>query len=243
MISVDFRPQVVRDVKIDIEFQDLVRKIQMSVPKPAIINAAKSTLKKIKGQWQPAFVFQWVKYSSDPEKGTGTLTLDDGTGLEINLGHSARFMNAAGHALAAVYTAGPQMDELSAAASDAQDFMALHFIDLIGLLVLEKTELIVKKEAEDTAQKFGWGVSPFLSPGSVHGWELQDQVNLTSFLPTQDIGIRLSKAGVFSPFKTISCLIGIGPGYENHKVGTTCRVCSRRETCTMRQTHNTGQAS
>ncbi|WDP88418.1 MAG: hypothetical protein HUN04_01120 [Desulfobacter sp.] len=240
---IDSPPHVDKTVKIHLEFSDLVQKIQMKSPNPAILQAAESAFDKAKGKWQPAMALQWVGYSPGPGKENGTITLPDGTGIRIHPGHSARFLDQAGDALAAVYTAGSQIDELAAAASEAKDFMGAHFIDLIGLLVLEKTEALVKQQAEEQAARRGWGVSPFLSPGSVHGWALEEQVCLASFLPLSDIGVSMSGTGVFSPFKTISCLIGIGPGYKSRKVGSTCRVCSRREHCTIRHNQNTGQAS
>lgn len=43
-------------------------------------------------------------------------------------------------------------------------------------------------------------------------------------------------AGPFlSPYKTISCLIGIGCGYQTTKVGATCQVCSKKDECPMRK--------
>jgi len=122
-----------------------------------------------------------------------------------------------------------------AEASRTNDFLGAHFIDLLGLLVLEKTEKYVKRLAQDKALLAGWGVSPFLSPGSVHGWDLAEQTKLAGCLPIKNINVGISENAVFSPFKTISCLIGIGPKYEPTEVGSTCQVCSKREDCRIRQ--------
>ncbi|SHO52042.1 hypothetical protein [Desulfopila aestuarii] len=98
-----------------------------------------------------------------------------------------------------------------------------------------RTGHIIKEIAEKTAEESGRKVSPFLSPGSVHGWELEEQFTLCSLLPLQSIGVALSSNGILIPFKSLSCMIGIGTGYSSSQVGTTCQVCSRNARCEMQQ--------
>ena len=81
-----------------------------------------------------------------------------------------------------------------------------------------------------------WGVGPFLSPGSVHGWDLGDQPSLCTLVPLDCIDVQLSESGILKPYKTIACLIGIGPEYKARTVGATCDVCSKNKPCEMRKT-------
>ncbi len=240
MICFEDRPTVNRKLDIKVEFQDLARKIQMSGTKPAILKAAEPVFKKNNGIWTPAAVFQWFEFDPGNSKETGYIVRPESLPLEIQMGYSKIFLAPARFVLAAVYTAGPELDDSSSRASRGGNFLDAHFLDLLALLILEKTEQRVKQIAETKAGNAGWGVSPFLSPGSVHGWELEGQAGLAGLLPIDEIGVGISDAGVFSPFKTISCLIGIGPAYDTRQVGTTCRVCSRRDDCRMRQNQNTG---
>ncbi len=240
LICFEDRPRITKEVNIKVEFQDLAQKIQMSGTKPAILKAAEPVFEKNNGIWQPAMVFQWFEFNPGDSKETGDILRPGQTPLEIRIGYSKKFLAHASHVLAAVYTAGPELDEASAQAGREGNFLDGHFLDLLGLLILEKTEHMVKHHAQKKAKDAGWGVSPFLSPGSVHGWDLAEQSKLAELLPIEEIGVILSDAGVLSPFKTISCLIGIGPGYDTQEVGTTCRVCSKRDTCQMRLNQNTG---
>lgn len=228
---------------IDLEFRDLAPKISMSETRPAILDAARAVFERVKGRWSPAMVYCWTDYLSGNDDETGILVLPGDRSMTVRPGHSNRFLTHARHTLAGVYTAGRELDEQSARASRDGNFLDAHFIDQIGLAVLEKVEHRLKAVAEKKAEDAGWGVSPFLSPGSVHGWDLAEQTKLAGILPVHAINITLSDSGVFSPFKTISCLIGTGPGYEARQVGTTCRVCSKRGTCRMRQPErrHTGQ--
>ncbi len=114
-------------------------------------------------------------------------------------------------------------------ASSKGDLLEAYFLDLIGLIVLNKVEQTVKEIAEKQGRNLGWGVSPFLSPGSIHGWELEEQLKLCTLLPLKSINVKIRGDAVLSPFKTIPCLIGLGPGYDSVQVGTTCQVCSKND--------------
>ncbi|MCG8688359.1 MAG: hypothetical protein MI892_26040 [Desulfobacterales bacterium] len=232
-------PCIVTDIKADLSFKELTQKIQMSGTNPAILKVADTVFKKVNGNWHPALVYRWVKLDPTKDAKTARLCAENLPVVKITPGHSKRFLNKAEHAIVAVYTAGKELDEAATQANKDKDYLAGHFLDLIGLLVLEKTEQIVKEIAEKKAVENNWGVSPFLSPGSVHGWELMEQTTLAKVLPIKDIGVTISETGVFTPFKTISCLIGIGPAYKTNKVGTTCEVCSKKDSCQMSQNLNT----
>ncbi|MCP4342621.1 MAG: hypothetical protein GY799_28005 [Desulfobulbaceae bacterium] len=119
-------------------------------------------------------------------------------------------------------------------ASQKGDHLEGYFFDLIGLIVLDKVNTEIKDTAEKKAIEYGLGVSPFLSPGSVHGWELGEQKKLCSFLPLKAIDVSIRDDAILSPFKSISSLIGIGKNYKSAKVGTTCQVCSKKNECEMK---------
>lgn len=236
----DAGADIATGLAVDVEFDELADRIQGGSGKPAIQQAARAVFDRARGTWQPAMVCQWFGFNGGNTCDTGTITVPRSAGprsLEVHLGHSGRFIAGAARVLAAVYTAGPELDRAGADASRSSDFLAAHFLDTLGLIVLGKVEELVKSIAEKEAASAGWGVSPFLSPGSVHGWELDGQSGLASLLPIHKIGVTISESAVFTPFKTISCLIGIGPGFNAAAVGSTCQVCSRRNDCRMKQSH------
>ncbi len=120
---------------------------------------------------------------------------------------------------------------MAAIASREKRVMDAYLYDIIGLAVLEKVRQRINRLVEAEAREMNWGVGPFLSPGSVHGWDLDDQVNLCALLPMEKIGVTRSEKGILEPFKTLSCLIGIGPDYSARTVGETCEVCSKKDRC------------
>ena len=56
-----------------------------------------------------------------------------------------------------------------------------------------------------------------------------------SLLPIERINVNIKNNTVLFPLKSVAAVIGIGPGYDATQVGSTCDVCSKRDTCQMRQ--------
>ena len=235
MMTLDTSSCVLPHIDVDIRFNDLKKKLGKSANLPELVETAKKVFDRTRGIWQPRAVYRWCEFRLKKEDGFASIILNDREAVAIDFGYCARFLNHASHALAAVYTAGLELETESKNASLTGDHLAAYLIDLMGLIVLEKTGQVIKEIAEEQARKSGWGVSPFLSPGSVHGWELEGQKALCSLLPIEKTEVRISESGVLSPFKTISCLIGLGSGYDTNQVGETCRVCAKRSDCRMKK--------
>jgi hypothetical protein len=236
-IVFDKNPQVFSRLKIELTPQDLARQIKTSGNRPEILRAAQTTLDKVENTWNPSVLCCWCEVGPGNTNTIGTIQ-SSGNVVNIDFGYSFKFLKHATHVLVSVYTAGNELDNESKKASGKGDFLEAFFIDHIGLIVLEKTGDFIKRIAEKKATELGWGVSPFLSPGSVHGWELAEQKKLCSLLPLEKINVNIREDAMLSPFKTISCLIGLGPGYDTVKVGTTCQVCSKNHDCQMKHDEN-----
>ena len=231
----DTQPHVLFDIKVDVTFQDLEQKIKTSGNSLEILKAAEKTLDHVKGIWKPKAVCQWFEFENIGRDNLGRIIQNSGRNVDLDFGHSFQFLKYARHALISVYTAGPELEKESKSASSKGYLLEAYFVDIIGLIVLDRAGDAVKEIAEKYAGDLGWGVSPFLSPGSVHGWDLKEQIKLCSLLPLEKINVKIRNDAVLSPFKTISCLIGSGPGYDAVQVGTTCQVCSKNEECQMKQ--------
>ncbi len=232
---IDENPMVVSFPDLDITAGELADKIKMSGNLPGIFKSAEKTLHKARELWQPKAVYRWVGLK---HTNTDLVTMrleSENISLEIDLGYSSRFLKKADYALVSVYTAGEELELQSMIASQKGDHLEGYFFDLIGLIVLDKVSTAIKDTAEKKAIESGLGVSPFLSPGSVHGWDLDEQIKLCSFLPIKTIDVSIREDAVLSPFKSISCLIGVGEDYNSGEVGTTCQICSKKHECQMKQ--------
>jgi hypothetical protein len=235
MLNFNTQAQVLTELNIKIAFPELEGKIQTSSKRPDIIAAAEKTLEMVNNIWDPAIVYRWLPFGENSTASELCTNRSDDSRVALDLGHSSIFIKKASYGLIAAYSAGNRLEEKTQKATKNQDFLAAFLLDLIGLLVLEKTGDIVKRVAEQKAAELGWGVSPFLSPGSIHGWELEEQLKLCPLLPLDQIGVHLLGDATLTPLKSLSCLIGVGPDYKASMVGTTCQVCSKNHNCQMSQ--------
>lgn len=234
MAATTSQVRIIDGSEIGIFPEDLAAVIATGSDNGKILEMAGEALSKVQGIWRPRAVVRWFEVEL---AGTETVVLrsfdDDETGC-LHLGFAGRFMADAGYGLVGVFTAGEELEIESVRASRERRVMDTYLYDCIGLLVLEKMRQQINRIVEDKALEMHWGVGPFLSPGSVHGWELDDQNNLCDLVALDGIGVTRGENGILSPFKTISCLIGIGPQYPTKTVGSTCEVCSKRNRCEMR---------
>lgn len=221
------------NLQIDINSQDLETWLKTSKNSPGILKTAQKTLKKMQGKWDSAALYQWFDCEMDVQYGHFRIFKNPTDSINLKLGDAARFLNPARSVMVGSYTVGKNMDIEAANASLNGHMLEAYMIDLIGLIALEKTGEFIKKKAEDKALDLSWGVSPFLSPGSVHGWDLEEQEKMCSLLPLERINITIENNMMLSPLKSMCVLIGIGPNYQSPKVGKTCDVCSKRNNCQM----------
>ena len=235
MIIIDTQPQVLSSIKVDVTVQDLEQKIKTLGNSPEILKIAERTLGMVKGTWKPKTVYQWFEFQNAGRNNIGNIIQNHNYLANFDFGYSIKFLTPARYALISVYTAGQELEQKSNISSSRGDLLEAYLIDYIGLIVLDKARLVVKQIAEEQAETLRWGVSPFLSPGSVHGWNLEEQIKLCSLLPLEKINVKIRDDAVLSPFKTVSCLIGVGPGYDAAQVGTTCQVCSKNNDCQMKK--------
>lgn len=226
---IETKPRVISTLDISITFEELAKDIKTGIKRPDIKALADKTLVKVSKIWKPSIVYNWYPYSQSQQINKEQYILDKNKKIKLNLGHSSQFLKDAHYVLVAAYTVGKEIENTA----KNEPPIITYIIDLIGLHLLGKIGEIVKQIVEVKAQMFSWGVSPFLSPGSIHGWELEEQLKLCSLLPLHNIGLEIKNDAVLRPFKSLTCLIGIGPEYQNKKVGTTCKVCSRRHKCDM----------
>ena len=237
MNIISLQYNVLSNINVNVTFDDLVQKIKHSGNMPELLKTARKTLEKVKNLWKPAAVYQWFEFQQTGTDPIGHI-IHNSKHLSFDFGYSIKFLTHATHVLVSVFTAGKAIEHESVRASERGNLLESFLLDLIGLIVLEKAGDRIIQIAQNKAIDLGWGVGPFLSPGSVHGWDIEEQVKLFSLLPLEKIDVKSRNDAVLSPFKSISCLIGLGPGYETCKVGSTCQVCSKAGACQMEQNLN-----
>jgi hypothetical protein len=221
-------------MSVDLSLDELLVKFGRSAFKPTLRAEAEKALVTAREVWSPKLTYRWLNCRRNNKTGLALTCPNTGVEGRVDLGFSVQFVEGAEMTLIGVYTVGQELEGLTKSASVSGLHLDSYIYDMIALGVLEKVKDQVNALVENYALERKWGVSPFLSPGSVHGWKLEDQLNLIELLPIREIGVEKSSSGVLHPFKSLSFLIAVGPGLQQVKVGTSCQVCSRGENCEMR---------
>jgi len=220
--------------KLELTLEEVVAKLGGAGNRQVLVDAAAATLDTAKSLWRPKALYRWVDVAIIKDDTTQLFYNYSKQKIDLKLGYSTRFIKESKQALIGVYTVGTELEDAAGKATGGGRVLDGYLYDIIGLVVLDKMRQSINRVAENRCRELGWGVSPFLSPGSVHGWELEEQVSLCTILPLNTIEVAIQESGVLLPFKSISFLIGVGPGYQAIKVGDTCEVCSKKDSCEMR---------
>lgn len=227
--------ETIASLPVDLSLAELLGKIGPAGSKLVYKDAAERVLHATRSIWAPKLTYRWLCCERE---GKSELTLTcpvSGENGRVDLGFAIRFVEGAEKVLVGVYTVGHKLEDQAQNASKRRLYLDSFIYDMIALSLLEKINDRVNKLVESYAAARAWGVSPFLSPGSIHGWELDDQPNLVKLLPISEIGVKQSSSGILHPFKSLSFLLATGPGLQATKVGSCCQVCSRRKNCDVRQ--------
>jgi hypothetical protein len=165
------------------------------------------------------------------------LASQNGRGREhvLKIGPHADLLAPATRLFAAVCTIGPALEERVAQLHQAGETLVAYWLDSVGVMALGAVGESLRCMVEEKAAARGWGVSAGLGPGSLVGWPIQGQRDLCALLPLSDVAVRLNDHCVLEPHKSVSVVIGMGPGYESHQVGSVCRFCSLADSCWRRK--------
>jgi hypothetical protein len=127
-------------------------------------------------------------------------------------------------------TAGEGISELAVSRMRAEPALGLA-LDGLGSAAAEALANASVAAVVAGARSLGWSAGPPLSPGMI-GWPLETgQRELFALLP--DGGpIRFTCPGMMRPLKSLSMVVGVGPGVPTH--ASTCDYCAAHARCRHR---------
>jgi len=129
---------------------------------------------------------------------------------------------------AAVCTVGAKIDEYASEVMK-EDLVLGLAIDGVGSAAVEALANAVCKEMELDAAARGYESTIPLSPGMI-GWGVEDgQPLIFGLLDPAEIGVKLTPSFMMTPRKSLSMIMGIGPGINSGE--RICDYCAMRETC------------
>lgn len=195
--------------------------------RPALRAALEEAIALGASLWQPQAVYAWW-----PVQGLDGERLHLTADLSLMIGPHADLLAPAREVLVGVRTIGPALEERVRELMKT-DTLLSYMLDSVGVVALGQIGEALHRIAEERAAERGWGVSPSLAPGSLVGWPMEGQRELFCLVDPSPIGVHLSEQGVMWPYKSVSQLIGLGPGYDK-QVGSVCQFCSLKNHCWRR---------
>ncbi len=148
----------------------------------------------------------------------------------------ARAMAGADHLNIALCTIGDDLENRVAALMDENPILAIT-LDGAGIAAIRKVaqtvEDIISAEACDLDLDLGMRAQP-----GQEGWPIEQQREVFSVLPGEDIGIRLTESCLMIPRKSVSFVIPRGKELSSSVV--PCDFCSKRERCEWRKDKQAG---
>ena len=224
------------NIPIALTPQDIIESRGQSEIRPALLQDAETAIAQGKSLWQPRAVYDWFQVQGI--QGENVVLSTGGQAKSTNVlhvGHKANLLADAQRVLVSVCTIGPALEGRVHELNTAREGLKAYMLDSAGVAALGAVGEAVRCLAEETALELGWGVSPSLSPGSLVGWTLRGQRELCAMLPLDAIGVRLNIHFVLEPHKSVSAVIGLGPGYDTARVGSVCKYCALAKTCWRRR--------
>jgi len=129
---------------------------------------------------------------------------------------------------AVVCTVGSKIDQYASRVM-ADDIVLGLAIDGVGSAAVEALANLICSAVELEAEKRGFQSTIPLSPGMI-GWGVEEgQPIIFDLLDPSQIGVELTPHNLMMPRKTLSMIMGVGPGL--HSGQRLCDFCAMRETC------------
>ena len=222
---------ILNDAPINLTAEELLAAQGRNKSRPGLIAVAEEAIALGQTLFAPVAIYD--EFEVRGVTGERVELAVDSAGLTV--GPKADLLDPAQRLLVVVYTIGPALQARVGELHRAGEPLLSYMLDCAGVMALGMVGERVRRLAGEQAAGRGWGVSPSLSPGSLVGWPLQGQRELCALLPLADIGVRLNKYCVLQPHKSVSMVVGLGPGYGAHEVGSVCDYCALKDSCWRRR--------
>ncbi len=190
---------------------------------PRLIDVAEKALSESKKLIEPQVLVKQLEVTGYHHE---ILELGEGKKLSGSLvtGHlvGARFVTTA------VCTVGSKIDQYASEVMEEDIVLGLA-IDGVGSAAVEALANAVCKDIELEAAANDYQTTIPLSPGMI-GWGVEDgQPIIFDLIDPGRIGVQLTPYHLMVPRKSLSMIIGVGPGINSGE--RICDYCAMRETC------------
>ena len=131
-------------------------------------------------------------------------------------------------------TIGNHLEEMVCRLAEDGLILQATVLDAIGSVAAEKVADFVQGRIGEVARAQGLCISQRFSPGYCD-WDVGQQKMVFRAVNGASMGVRLTEGCLMLPRKSISGIIGIGPGKGNVENYNPCKTCNKRDCPDRRQ--------
>lgn len=132
-----------------------------------------------------------------------------------------------------ICTAGEEYGQYQERLKEQGDMVSIFIADALGSVIAEKTADLMERSLQESIDKLGWHHTNRFSPGYC-GWHVSQQQLLFPLFKGDTCGVSLTESSLMLPIKSVSGLIGLGPGVRH--LDYTCGLCDFQQ-CYKRRLH------
>jgi hypothetical protein len=155
-------------------------------------------------------------------------------GTRIGGGPVATVVAGATELVVGVCTVGSQISQRISEQLHGNQRLRAMFLDDLGSWAVDQVRQQLCRRIEDDAASRELRASASLSPGESE-WSVAEQAVIFSLVDAGGIGVTLNESMVMSPVKSLSLIMGTGPGPLGVEGASNCDFCTIRERCGYRR--------
>lgn len=216
------------DIELQLDLAGFVEVQGEALRHPRAKESAERALAEAQGLVQAALVYDWLPV----EVVDRTQVLVGGVRLRV--GRHAGLLVPAREVFVCVCTIGRALEERARELAAAGETFDSYILGEVGVYAVGSLIYRARGVVEAEAAARGWGVGAELAPGQLAGWDVGEQNLLCSLVDVASIGVWVTEAGMLSPQKSASAMVGVGPDYESKEVRSPCDFCDKADTCRYR---------
>ena len=203
--------KIIKDIKLNIDREEVLRyqgysRKRVKEPNQNILRITEEEINRGYNLFKPQGIYSLIKIKGSALEGRINLE----SGLIFRFAKSIiKQLKGASHLLVGVVTIGDLLEKKASELFSQGEYPRALALDVIGTVAVEDFSRKVRKLARQEVIEQGFKTSRHFSPG-YSGWEVSQQEIVFKSIPSDNIGVRLSKGFMMLPQKSLSWVIGAG---------------------------------
>jgi hypothetical protein len=203
--------KIIKDLKLDLDEEEILRyqgysRNKVREPNQNILRITEEEINRGYSLFKPQGIYSLIKIKGSALEGRINLE----SGLIFRFAKSIiKQLKGASHLLVGVVTIGDLLEKKVSDLFSQGEYPRALTLDVIGTVAVEDFSRKVRKLARQEVIEQGFKTSRHFSPG-YSGWEVSQQEIVFKSIPSDNIGVSLTKGFMMLPQKSLSWVIGAG---------------------------------